>query len=80
MSKKLSKTIGLRRKYAFPTVGWDNIDSCTPYFDRSFLVYPSIFIGPEILGSVSVGQAGEGDMVNSQLNCTYILIHLSEAG
>jgi hypothetical protein len=45
----------------------------------SFLVYPDIFIGPEILRRISMGQAGEGDMVNSELDCTYVLIFLLKA-
>ena len=46
MSNKLSKTIGLKRKYAFPTVSWKSIDSWTRLItDMFFLVYPNTFIG-----------------------------------
>lgn len=80
MSNKLSKTIGLKRKYAFPTVSWNSIDSWTCLItDMSFLVYPNTFIGPEILSRIMEAKAGEDDMVNNELDCTYILILLSEA-
>jgi hypothetical protein len=44
-----------------------------------FLVYPNTFIGPEILSRIMEAKAGEDDMVNNELDCTYILILLSEA-
>ena len=51
----------------------------TPYHGHVLSCLSQHFHRPEILSRIMEAKAGEDDMVNNELDCTYILILLSEA-